>query len=64
LKLEGKKSVFVMDGQNNNVYLSARNLSNVKIVTNSSLNTYSVMNASKVVFLQSALEEFEANLSK
>ncbi len=64
LKLDDKKSVFVMDGQNNNVYLSARNLSNVKIVTNSSLNTYGVMNASKVVFLQGALEEFEANLSK
>jgi len=64
LNLDGKKAVFVMDGQNNNVYLSARNLSRVKIVTNTSLSTYETMNASKVVFIKGALEEFEANLSK
>jgi len=64
LDLEGKKATFVLSGQNKNVYLSARNLSRVNIVTDSSLNTYSVMNADKIVFIESALEEFEANLIK
>jgi large subunit ribosomal protein L4 len=64
LDLDGKKATFVLNGQNKNVYLSARNLSRVNIVTNSSLNTYSVMNSDKIVFVESALEEFEANLIK
>jgi large subunit ribosomal protein L4 len=64
LDLEGKKSMFVLNDSNKNVYLSARNLSRVKVITNSSINTYAVMNAGKIVFIDSALEEFEANLSK
>jgi len=64
LNLNNKKTVFVLNGQNNNVYLSARNLPRVKVITNSDLNTYKVMNASKVIFSEGALEEFEANLSK
>jgi len=64
LDLEGKKSMFVMSGLNKNVYLSARNLPKVNIVTSSDLNTYSVMNAQKIVFIEHALEEFEANMNK
>ncbi len=64
LQLEGKKTMFVMNGSNKNVYLSARNLPTVNIVTDSSLNTYSVMNSQKIVFVETALEEFEANISK
>lgn len=64
LELEGKKSMFVMNGSNKNVYLSARNLPKVNIVTDTTLNTYSVMNAQKIVFIDAALEEFEANMNK
>ncbi len=64
LQLEDKKSMFVTSGSNKNVYLSARNLPTVNIVTDSSLNTYSVMNSQKIVFVEAALEEFEANISK
>ncbi len=64
LQLDDKKTMFVMNGSNKNVYLSARNLPWVNIVTDSSLNTYSVMNSQKIVFVEAALEEFEANISK
>ncbi len=64
LDLADKKSMFVMDGINKNVYLSARNLPKVNIVTASSINTYEVMNAQKIVFLEAAVEEFESNFSK
>jgi len=64
LDLDGKKSMFVLNESNKNVYLSARNLNRVNVVTNSGINTYSVMNAGKIVFEAGALEEFEANLSK
>ncbi len=63
LSLGYKKLMFVMGASNKNVYLSARNLPKVNVVTNSSLNTYSVMNADKIIFTEGALEEFEANLT-
>ena len=63
LSLGYKKLMFVMGASNKNVYLSARNLPKVKVITNSSLNTYSVMNADKIIFTEGALEEFEANLT-
>ena len=64
LELDGKKATFVLDKTNKNVYLSARNLPRVNIVNDTSLNTYSVMNSDKIVFIESVLEEFEANLIK
>lgn len=63
LELDGKKSLFVLGAQNNNVYLSARNLEGSEVVTNSELNTYKIMNANKVVLVESALEGIVSNLS-
>ncbi len=64
LELEGKKSLFVLDGSNNNVYLSSRNLKRTNVVNSSELNTYTVLNASKVVISEACLEEIESNFSK
>ena len=63
LELESKKSLFVMSGSNNNVYLSSRNLKTSKVVSNSGLNTYGILNAGKVVISESSLEEIKNNLS-
>ncbi|MDT0552576.1 MAG: 50S ribosomal protein L4 [Bacteroidetes bacterium MedPE-SWsnd-G1] len=56
LGLENKKSLFVLGESNNNVYLSSRNLKRAKTITNSGLSTYEVLNANKVVLLESSLE--------
>ena len=64
LELEGKKSLFVLDGSNNNVYLSSRNLKRTNVVNGSELNTYTVLNANKVVISETCLEEIESNFSK
>jgi large subunit ribosomal protein L4 len=64
LELENKKSLFVLDGSNNNVYLSSRNLKNTRVINASQLNTYGVLNASKVVFSEGSLEKIESNFSK
>ncbi len=64
LELENKKSLFVLDGSNNNVYLSSRNLKDTKVVNTSQLNTYSVLNANKVILSEGCLEEIESNFSK
>lgn len=64
LGLEDKKSLFVLSDTNNNVYLSSRNLKSSKVVTASELNTYSIVNASSVVLLESSLEVVESILTK
>jgi len=64
LELENKKSLFVLDGSNKNVYLSSRNLKRANVVNSSELNTYTVLNASKVVISETCLEEIESNFSK
>ena len=57
LGIENKKSLFVLGDINNNVYLSSRNLKRSKTITNSGLSTYEVLNANKVILLESSLEE-------
>jgi len=54
----------VLGDSNKNVYLSSRNLKASNVVTNSELSTYAILNANKVVLLESSLEGIEQNLSK
>ncbi len=56
LKVNDKKSLLVLSEQNNNIYLSSRNLQGSKIVYVNDLNTYDVMNASKVIFVESSID--------
>ena len=49
LKIDDKKSLFILKERNNNIYLSSRNLQNFKVVTLSELNTYDIMNATTVL---------------
>jgi len=61
LKLDDKKSLFVISERNNNVYLSSRNLQNSKVVTLSELNTYEIMNATALCFVGSSLDVLQKN---
>ncbi|MFY0603613.1 MAG: 50S ribosomal protein L4 [Flavobacteriaceae bacterium] len=63
LELDTKKSLFVLGESNNNVYLSSRNLKSSKVVNNSGLSTYGILNANKVVISESSLEGINSNLS-
>ena len=64
LDLESKKSLFVLGGSNNNVYLSSRNLKSSEVLIDSEISTYKILNANQVVLFESALEGIETNLSK
>jgi large subunit ribosomal protein L4 len=64
LGIQDKKSLFVLAEPNNNVYLSSRNLKSSKTVTYTSLSTYELLNANKVILLEGSLEGIESNLSK
>jgi large subunit ribosomal protein L4 len=64
LDVENKKSLIVLGGSNNNVYLSSRNFKGSEVITSSELSTYKIMNANKLILIESALEGIESNLSK
>jgi len=64
LEIDFKKSLFVLGEESKNVYLSSRNLKASKVVNASGINTYSVLNANKVIIAESSLEGIESNLSK
>ena len=57
LQLNDKKSLFVVENQNNFVSLSARNLKNVKVVNVSMLNTYDIVNATNMVVSEGSIAE-------
>ena len=56
LKVEGKKVLLVLPGQNKNVTLSARNVPDAKTIDASALNTYALMNSNAVILTESSLD--------
>jgi large subunit ribosomal protein L4 len=63
LKINDKKSLFVLPELNKNIYLSSRNLQGVKVVVASELTTYDILNASSVVILEGSLEQIEGGFN-
>ena len=55
IKIADKKALLVLAGQNKNVFLSARNLPNVEIVTASDLNTYKILDNKSLVLSESSV---------
>ena len=62
LNIMNKKSLFVLPEQNNNIYLSSRNLQGVEVVTISDLNTYNIMKASTLVLVESVVDVLQSTL--
>lgn len=59
LKISDKKSLMVLNEPDKNIHLSSRNLQGVKVLTLSELNTYEIMNASNIVFVESSLNNLQ-----
>lgn len=55
LQVADKKVVLVLSDKNKNVYLSARNLERVKVVTASEINAYTILNCTSLVMAESSL---------
>ena len=64
LKSEGQKLLLLLPSVNKNVYLSARNIQKVEVMTASALNTYKVMNANVLVVTENALKLVDETLNK
>lgn len=58
-----EKTMFVLAKPNRNVILSSRNIPEVKIVQVTDLNTYDILNARKLFFVESSLPEIEKILT-
>lgn len=59
LNINDKKYVFILPDQNKNLYLSARNLKGVTVLTSSELTTYQILHASKLVIFEKAVSKIE-----
>ena len=51
LKINDRKVLFVLPENMNNIYISSRNLPNVKVTTINEINTYDVMNSTSLVMM-------------
>jgi len=56
LKINDKKLLLVLSNENKNIYLSARNLKRLKVLTVSQLNTYDVLNSETMVLTESSID--------
>lgn len=64
LSLGDKKTLLVLPENNKNIVLSGRNLENTKITTADQINTYDVMHADSVIFVESSISKIENLLNK
>ena len=64
LKVSDKKVLVLLSEVKKNVYLSARNIQRVEVMTASALNTYKVMNANVLVVTENALKLIDETLNK
>jgi large subunit ribosomal protein L4 len=59
LDLQNKKALFVLTANDPNVILSSRNLKKVKIIQAADLNTYEILDATKLLMTESSVKEIE-----
>ncbi|MBL7857963.1 MAG: 50S ribosomal protein L4 [Cyclobacteriaceae bacterium] len=64
LSLGDKKTLLVLSESNKNIVLSGRNIQNTKVTTADQINTYDVMNADSVIFVESSISKVENLLNK
>ena len=64
LNLSGEKTLLVLPAQNNNIYLSSRNIQKAQVTTADQLNTYDVLNAGKLLFTADSLKTLEEAFAK
>ena len=59
LQIAEKKALFVLPAENNNIYLSSRNLQDVSVVTASDLSTYQILNAKTIVICEGSVSKID-----
>jgi large subunit ribosomal protein L4 len=64
LSLGDKKTLLILPAMNKNIVLSGRNVQRAKVTTADQINTYDVMNADSLIFIESSVEKVVNLLNK
>lgn len=64
IKANSRKVLVVLPENSNNIYLSSRNLENVKVSTVNEINTYDIMSAYSVVFVDGVQDTLQAQYGR
>ncbi len=64
LKAGDRKVLFVLPENSANIYLSSRNLQNVKVITVDEINTYAIMNSYSVVLVDGVQEILSSRIKR
>jgi large subunit ribosomal protein L4 len=64
LSLTGTKTLLLTTDINKNVYLSSRNLQKTEVLPSEQANTYSILNAKKLILTEGAVAKIEAIFQK
>ena len=64
LSFQDKKTLLVLPESNQNIVKSGRNIQNTKIITVNQINTYDVMNADQLIFVESSMSKIDTLLNK
>ncbi|GAA4143233.1 50S ribosomal protein L4 [Sphingobacterium lactis] len=64
LNIADEKTLLVLPAYNKNVYLSSRNLKKAKVIVASDLNTYDVLNATKLLLTTDSVKTLEEAFAK
>jgi large subunit ribosomal protein L4 len=64
LSLVDTKTLLILSEENQNVYLSGRNLPKTKVVSAGQVNTYDLVNATRLIIAEGAVAKIESSFSK
>lgn len=64
LSLANKKTLLILPEVAKNIVLAGRNIQNTKVTTADQINTFDVMNADNVIFVESSINKVENLLNK
>ena len=64
LKVNDQRTLLVINEADNNLYLSTRNLTKAKVVRAETLNTYEILYANKILFVESSLKTIKEVFSQ
>jgi len=64
LNVGTQKTLLVLPAQNNNIYLSSRNVQKTKVIAAADLNTYDVLNAGVLVLTADSVKTLEEAFAK
>lgn len=64
LKVNDRRILFVLPENTNNIYLSSRNLQNIKVITVSELNTYDLVNSTSLIMIDGVQDVLQAQYGR